>query len=224
MLDKPLQTRITPALQWLARRLIRMGFTADSLTAFGFLIGLLAAAAIATQHYSAGLCLILLSRLCDGLDGAVARLTQPTDRGSFLDITLDFLFYAFIPLSFAVASPAANALAAAALLAAFMGTGSSFLAFATLAEKRGIASSRAAAPQQGLKKGFYFLGGLTEAAETLLCFIAMCAWPQHFAPIAYGFAALCAGTIAMRIYKGYTTFKPTPDSVKPLPSPKDHHL
>jgi hypothetical protein len=62
---------------------------------------------------------------------------QPTDRGAFLDITLDFLFYASIPLAFALADPAANALPAAVLLAAFIGTGSSFLAFAVLAERRG---------------------------------------------------------------------------------------
>lgn len=60
---------------------------------------------------------IFLSRLCDALDGAVARQGQPTDAGGFLDITLDFLFYASIPLAFAVADPGANALAAAVLLA-----------------------------------------------------------------------------------------------------------
>ncbi|MFM6999566.1 MAG: CDP-alcohol phosphatidyltransferase family protein [Limnohabitans sp.] len=77
--------------------------------------------------------LLLASRLLDGLDGSVARLTQPTDAGGFLDIALDFVFYAAIPLAFAVAQPATNALPAA-LLASFIGTGSSFLAFAALAE------------------------------------------------------------------------------------------
>jgi phosphatidylglycerophosphate synthase len=140
-----------------------------------------------------------LSRLADGLDGAVARLTQPTDRGAFLDITLDFLFYASIPLAFAVADPAANALPAAVLLAAFVGTGSSFLAFAVLAERRGMKSV------QYPQKGIYYLGGLTEATETLLCFALMCLWPMHFAWWAYGFATLCAMTIATRIVGGWRT-------------------
>jgi hypothetical protein len=91
--------------------------------------------------------------LLDGLDGSVARLTQPTDAGGFLDIALDFVFYAAIPLAFAVANPATNALPAAALLASFIGTGSSFLAFAALAEKRGLTDT--ALPG----KSFYFLGG-----------------------------------------------------------------
>jgi phosphatidylglycerophosphate synthase len=139
----------------------------------------------------------LLSRLLDGLDGAVARASTPTDRGGFLDITLDFLFYAAIPLGFAFADPAANALPAAVLLASFIGTGSSFLAFAALAEKRRLADT--ALPG----KSFYFLGGLTEATETIAAFAAMCLWPQWFGPIAYGFAALCAITTALRIGWGW---------------------
>ena len=93
--------------------------------------------------------------------------------------------------------PAANALAAAALLASFMGTGSSFLAFAVLAEKRGLTDT--ALPD----KSFYFLGGLTEATETIAVFAAMCLWPSVFAPLAWGFAALCGVTTALRIGWGW---------------------
>ena len=197
MLDRAAIALLRPGLQWLARGLVRAGIGADAVTLCGFALGLGAAAAIALGAPRAGLALLLLSRLMDGLDGAVARLTRPTDRGAFLDITLDFLFYASIPLAFAVADPAANALAAAVLLAAFIGTGSSFLAFAVLAERRGLKS------RDFPQKGIYYLGGLTEASETLICFALMCLWPQHFAAWAYGFAALCALSIATRIVGGW---------------------
>jgi phosphatidylglycerophosphate synthase len=197
MLDRATLGLLAPLLQGAGRRLARAGVGADALTLAGFGLGLAAAVAIARQAPLAGLGLILASRLCDGLDGAVARATRPTDRGAFLDITLDFVFYASIPLAFAVADPAANALAAAVLLAAFIGTGSSFLAFALLAERRGLRS--AAYPNKGL----YYLGGLTEGSETLLCFAAMCLWPGHFAPIAYGFAALCLPTLMARLLAGW---------------------
>jgi phosphatidylglycerophosphate synthase len=196
MLDRAANAALMPLLQAGARALVRAGIGADAVSVAGFAVGLAGAAAIALQSHLLGLALLLASRLCDGLDGPVARLTQPTDRGAFLDITLDFLFYASVPLAFAFADPAANALAAALLLAAFIGTGSSFLAFAVLAQKRGIAS------RDYPNKGLYYLGGLTEATETLLAFAAMCLWPQHFAAIAYGFAALCALTIATRIVGG----------------------
>ena len=186
---------LKPLLDAGAGVLARRGIGADAVTLAGFAIGIAAAVMIAFGLPGWGLALLLVSRLADGLDGAVARQTHTTDRGAFLDITLDFLFYASIPLAFAVADPRANALPAAVLLSAFIGTGSSFLAFAVLAERRGLAS--AAFPQ----KGFYYLGGLTEATETLICFGLMCVWPERFAWWAYGFAALCALTIVTRIVR-----------------------
>ncbi len=196
MLDRAANAALMPLFQVIARGLVRAGVGADAVTLVGFAIGVAAAGSIAMQNYPLGLALLLTSRLADGLDGPVARLTQATDRGAYLDICLDFLFYASIPLAFAIADPAANALPAAVLLAAFIGTGSSFLAFAALAQKRGLASN------DFPNKGIYYLGGLTEATETLICFALMCLWPERFAWWAYGFAALCALTIATRIIGG----------------------
>ncbi|QHE75450.1 CDP-alcohol phosphatidyltransferase family protein [Hydrogenophaga sp. PBL-H3] len=201
MLDRVIQQALKPVLNRLARTLVRAGVGADALSFIGFALGMAAALSIVFQHFAAGLVLLLLSRLMDGLDGAVARATTPTDRGGFLDITLDFLFYASIPLAFAVGDPVHNALPAAVLLASFIGTGSSFLAFAIVAAQRGLTST--ALPD----KSFYFLGGLTEATETIAAFVAMCLWPQWFAPIAYGFAALCAITTVLRIGWGWQRFK-----------------
>jgi phosphatidylglycerophosphate synthase len=197
MLDRAAIALISPLLRRIARPIARAGIAADAVTLAGFATGVSGAAAIAAGMPLAGLALILLSRLCDGLDGAVARLGAPTDRGAFLDIALDFVFYASVPLAFALADPAANALAAAVLLAAFVGTGSSFLAFAVLAARRGIANPRL--PQ----KGFYHLGGLTEATETLACFAAMCLFADWFAPLALCFAALCALTTVARLWAGW---------------------
>lgn len=197
MLDRSATRLISPAIQRIARVLVRAGLSANQLTLTGFGIGMLAALLVGGQHYLAGIGAILLSRLCDGLDGAMARETRPTDVGGFLDIALDFIFYAAIPLGFAFADPSRNALAAATLLAAFVGTMASFLAFAVLAAKRNLNSL--AYPD----KAFYFLGGLTEATETLGCFVAMCLWPQHFALLAYGFAGLCLITTLTRIWWGW---------------------
>jgi phosphatidylglycerophosphate synthase len=200
MLDRYATVLIRPPIAATARLLVRAGLGANTITVVGFLIGVLAAILIANGAYLAGAMAIFASRLCDGLDGAVARLTQATDAGGFLDIALDFLFYASIPLAFAIGNPTEHALPAAVLLAAFIGTGSSFLAFAVLAAKRGLQDL--ATPG----KSFYFLGGLTEATETLAFFIAMCLWPAHFDVLAYAFAALCGITIATRIWWGWKAF------------------
>ncbi len=208
MLDRFVLSLIRPPLQVMARALVRAGVGANALTWSGFAVGLTAAALISQGMFGAALLAIALSRLCDALDGAVARLTQVTDLGGFLDITLDFVFYASIPLAFAVVDPVHNALAAAVVLAAFVGTASSFLAFAVLAAKRDPHSL--AYPE----KSFYFLGGLTEGTETLAFFAAACFWPQHFAALAYGFATLCAFTLISRVRWGLQSFsEPTTSKV-----------
>jgi phosphatidylglycerophosphate synthase len=206
MFDRQAQGLITPFLNRCARWLSARGVGADALSLTGFALGMVGAGFITAGLYGWALIPLGASRLCDGLDGAVARQTRPTDRGAFLDIALDFLFYASVPLAFAIANPAQHALPAAVLLAAFIGTGSTFLAFAVLAERRQLSS--AAYP----RKGLYYLGGLTEAGETLAFFAAMCLWPAAFPVLAYAFAALCALTITTRLLAGWTLLKDPPAS------------
>jgi len=190
----PLSLALEPPARWLAARV-----SADQITLVGFGLGVLAVPALALGWFQLALVLILLNRLADGLDGAVARINGPTDRGTFLDVALDFVFYALVPLGFALADPA-NALPAAVLIAAFVGTGSSFLAFSVIAAKRGLGA------RDYPTKGIYYLGGLTEGTETIVVFAAMCLWPIAFAPLAYIFAAACLVTTLMRWHMGWTTF------------------
>lgn len=202
MIDARLLPAIKTVLQPPARALAGLGVSADSVTLIGFGFGLIAVFSVSLGWMTTALMFLLLNRLCDGLDGTIARLSTPTDRGAFLDIALDFVFYALFPLGFALLDPASNALAAAVLIAAFVGTGSSFLAFATIAAKRG--ETAAAFPS----KGIYYLGGLTEGAETIALFVVMCLLPEWFAPLAYGFALACAATTVLRWLHGWRSFGP----------------
>lgn len=201
MLDNQMRKLIDPPLNRIGGWLASKGITANGVTLIGFGIGMLAALAIMFQFYLLGLILLLASRLADGLDGAVARASAPTDLGGFLDITLDFFFYGAIPMAFAIANPEANALAAAILLAGFYATGSSFLAFAIMAEKRNITTT-----SKGIKSLFY-IGGLAEGTETIAVFVAFCLFPNWFAWIAYVFAAICFVTAANRVVIGWMSLK-----------------
>lgn len=200
MFDRQLITAARQPLQKIASGLISSGITANQMTVAGFIAGLTAVPLIITGHMLWALVSILLNRLADGLDGTMARLTGPTDRGAFLDSVFDFLFYSAIPLAFAFAAPEQNSLAAAVLIYSFVGTYCSFLAFAVLAAKRGITS------MEYPDKGFYYLGGLTEGTETILLFVVMCLFPAWFPVLAYGFAALCLLTIISRIATGIRIF------------------
>ena len=200
MLDRQLSAVQAAFLRPIAARLSSCGVAADTLTVTGFMFGAGSAVLIGTGFEKTALIPFFVNRLVDGLDGAVARLTGPTDRGAFLDIALDFAFYAMVPLAFAIANPADNAMAACLLLASFMGTASSFLAFAVIAAKRGVSSTHF--PQ----KGIYYLGGLTEGTETVIAFTAMCLWPGQFPIIATVFAVLALLTTLMRWFWGWRVF------------------
>ena len=189
MLDSHLHPRLKPLLNAVAGALDRPA------------IGVLALPFLALGWYGAALAAILLNRLLDGLDGALARRRGLTDAGGFLDIALDFLFYALVPFGFILADPLNNALAGGWLLFAFIGTGSSFLAFAALAARHQIANPGYA------HKSLYYLGGLTEGSETILLFVLGCLFPAHFAWLAWLFGALCWLTTATRICSGYQTLK-----------------
>lgn len=181
------------------RLLARVGITANQISFIGFGFGLAAALAVMFGSELAAVLLIAANRICDGLDGAVARASGTSDLGAYLDITLDFLFYSAVPFAFAVADPE-KALAASFLIFSFVGTGSSFLAFAIIAQKRGISTEIRG------KKGFFHLGGLTEGSETIIFLLLVAYWPDLFVPLAWVFGSLCWVTTTTRVWHAFDRF------------------
>lgn len=191
MFDARLRSLIDPPLNAVGRVLARRGIGANAVTLAGLVPALGAAFAIAHGHFVVGLFLILLNRLLDGFDGAVARAGTTTDFGGYLDTLADYVFYVAVPVAFGLAAPA-NTVAAMVLIASFTLTCASFLVFAAIAAKRGAETTK-----HGVKS-FFYSTGLAEGAETIAVFIAMCLWPAQFSAIAIGFAALCLLTVVQR--------------------------
>lgn len=201
MLDGHVRRRIDPWLERAGSALAARGITANTVTITGFLLGLAAAVAIVLDSYVWAFVLIGVSRVCDGLDGAVARATEKTDFGGFLDIVLDFAFYGLIPFAFILADPYENGIAGGLLLLSFYINGASFLAFSIMAEKRGLSTDVRGA------KSLYFTTGLAEATETIAVFLAFCLFPQWFSEIAVIFALVCFYTALSRIVLARASFK-----------------
>lgn len=200
MFDAAIRPHIEKPLARMASHLVRWGLSANAVTAMGFLLGMGAAGLVASGQFIPGLLVFLLSRLLDGLDGAVARQTRLTDLGGYLDITLDFIVYASMVMGFALADPSRNALAAAFLTTSFMAPASTFLAYAIFAAKRGITTEIRG------RKSMYYLGGLTEGFETILTLSLMCVFPQWFAVIAVIYAVMCWITGGTRIAAAMQAF------------------
>ena len=192
MFDSAIRKKIDPPINTLAILFVKQGISANQITIIGFFLGLLSIPSLALHHYYLALFFILLNRLFDGLDGAIARQTEITHTGAYLDIVLDFIFYSGVIMGFVLAQPD-NALYGALLIFSFIGTGSSFLAFAIFAEKLNLSTNL-----QG-KKSFYYLAGLAEGGETIICLSLMCLYPEYFWLISLGFAIICFLATILRI-------------------------
>ena len=200
MLDHRINKIIHPIMNGLANQ-IPCRISANTITLAGFAVGAMVIPLLWFKMYSTAMVLILVNRFLDGLDGAVARKCGTTNLGGYLDITCDFIFYSVVIMGFALAVPENNSLAAAFLIFSFIGTGSSFLAFAAAAEKQGISSD-----DHG-HKAFYYLGGMTEGTETILFFVIICLYPEYFPLMAVVFGIICWITVLGRFGSAFTLLR-----------------
>ncbi len=193
MFDTQLRHWIDPPLNRLGSMLVETRIKPNDITIAGFAIGIIAVPLIALQYYKLAFAFVLVNRLMDGLDGALARQSSVTHAGGYLDIVLDFIFYSSVVFGFALAQPD-NAIYSAFLIFSFIGTGTTFLAFAIFAQKLGLHSNH-----QG-EKSFYYLAGLAEGFETILALGLMCLLPDYFWLIALLFGLLCWISTLVRIF------------------------
>ena len=193
MFDPLLRRVIDPPLDRAGALLARLPFGANAWSVAGLVVGLLAVPLLAWERFDLALVAILVNRLVDGLDGAVARHKGPTRFGGYVDIMCDMAFYAAVPVGFALARPE-FAPWAALLLASFVCTGTSFLGRALLAQQRGE-------PDDGTRgaKSFFHSAGLIEGGETIAAFVLFCLFPSAFPALGGTVAALCFITAVARV-------------------------
>lgn len=190
MLDRRARALVARPLERAARRLAGAGVSADSVTAFGFALGVGACVAAATEQWIAALGLWLANRLADGLDGPIARLRGASAAGGFADIMADFTVYGGFVLAVAIARPEAR-LACVALFFAYYVSGVAFLAWSATAEQL-----RRDRPDE---RSLHFVGGIAEGTETIVAYAAFCLLPERAELIAWVFAALVAVTAIQRV-------------------------
>lgn len=193
MFDASLRARFGEAVEAAGEMIARTRVSGDALTAAGVVFCVPLFVALAQGAYGWALLFVILNRLMDLLDGPVARARGPSPLGGYFDIGSDYIFYGGFVFFFALGQPE-SALAAAFLLFSFVLSGTTFLAFAILAERYGW-ETRA----QG-RKSFFYQRGLAEGTETFLAFVLMCLLPQGFAVFAVIFGILCMATAAQRVW------------------------
>jgi phosphatidylglycerophosphate synthase len=195
MIDKALRAPKEFAMALAVRGPIRR-IHPTTVTVLAAVVGVAAATAAWQGAYLPALGLWAVNRVLDGLDGTLARLTgKQSDLGAYLDIVLDHLIYAAIPLGLAAAAgtPAAL-LALAALLASFYINGASWMYLAAILEKR-----QAGAAAQGEITSVTMPAGMIEGAETVVFYSLFLLLPGVIIPLFYLMAALVFVTAAQRV-------------------------
>ncbi len=199
MLDAFIRPIIDPPLDKFGAIVSRAGVSPNVITIIGFCVGLGAILLIALEAYGYGLAFVILNRLFDGLDGGVARHNGVSDIGGYLDIVCDFIVYSGVAFAFAVAMPE-TAPWVAFLIFSYVGATSSFLAYAILAERHGLKTSKRG------QKSIYYLGGICEGTETIAVMVIMCLRPDWVVPVAFTYGIMCWLTCLGRSMQAWRDF------------------
>ena len=199
MFDRQIQNFTQKPLQYIAKLFLKF-ISPNQMTLIGFGFGILMCISIVIDQYLIGIVFLSLNRLCDGLDGAMARLTAPTPLGGYLDIVLDFLVYGGFVLSFGITDQN-NTFLSMVLLFCYIGTGTTFLAKAAI-----LPSLTHQNQNNDIPKSFYYAVGLVEGTETIVFMILCLLFPNMFNYLSSIFIVLCLITIVNRIIVCYKEF------------------
>jgi len=183
---------------WLApiARTLGPRIAPTTITWVGFVIGLASAAAILTGAMGPALALWIANRILDGLDGTQARIHgHSSEFGAYLDIVLDFIVYAAIPLAIvARAETQAVAFAGMVLVASFYVNAASWMFLAAVLEQRNTGAAA-----RGESTTVTMPPGLIGGAETIAFYTAFLLWPAQQRVLFLAMAALVALNIIGRL-------------------------
>ena len=203
MFDRRIQKFTQKPLVLIAKIIIKL-IKPNHMTILGFILGLLMCVLVFFQFYLTALILLVLNRLCDGLDGTMARLTIPSPLGGYLDIVFDFTIYSGFVLAFGL-SNSNYTMISMVLLFLYIGTGTTFLARAAIQTQLDKIPESSDSKKE-LPKSFYYSSGLIEGTETTIFMILCLLLPNFYIFISIIFGILCLITFVSRIVVCYKEF------------------
>ncbi len=172
------------------------GVSPAAITWLALVAGLASAGAVAVGRPGAALVLWLVNRTLDGLDGTQARAHgRESQFGAYLDVVLDFVVYAAIPLGIVVGTRTYEvAFSGMALLAAFYVNAASWIYLAALLEQR-----RDGAGARGEMTTVTMPPGLVAGTETVVFYSLFLAFPTYAPALFVAMAVLVLLTVGLRL-------------------------
>jgi phosphatidylglycerophosphate synthase len=158
------------------------------------------------HSYFLAILFLFLNRLCDGLDGVMARQTSPSPLGAYLDIILDFIIYAAFVLVFSLQNEI-NLLAGVFLLFSYICTGTTFLTQAIIQPQLDYSQRDQDDVKDEIPKSFIYASGLIEGSETIFFMFICLILPKTFPILGFLFGMLCLITAIARVIIFYKKYK-----------------
>ena len=196
MFDRHLQKFTQKPLSFFAKIILKY-LSANQITSIGFILGLIMCILIYLKLFFLAIFFLILNRICDGLDGVMARLKVPTYLGAYLDIVLDFIFYSGFILIFGILDTS-NIVISCLLLFSYICTGTTFLANAIIQPKLDLLQKNKSLDMD-IPKSIYYSAGLIEGTETILFMIICLLFPNLYFFFGLFFTVLCLLTALSRI-------------------------
>lgn len=192
-------------------RAIPPGLSPNTITWISLLPGILAAVCAAFGLRGWALAAFASNRLLDGLDGVVARMRgRQTDYGGYLDIMVDFVVYAALPIGVWLGSSAAaaaegtaaagraGAIPLVALLAVFYVNAASWMYLSAVIEKRrGLGGDHTGGNAH--LTSVTMPTGVVEGTETILFFALFLLLPDHYAVLFWIMSVATAAGVVQRL-------------------------
>jgi len=204
MFDRSIQRLTQKPLSILGKFLLKI-FKPNQITIIGFFFGIVMCFLIFIHSYFLAILFLFLNRLCDGLDGVMARQTSPSPLGAYLDIILDFIIYAAFVLAFSLQNEI-NLLAGVFLLFSYICTGTTFLTQAIIQPQLDYSQRNQDGIKDEIPKSFIYASGLIEGSETIFFMFICLILPKAFPILGFLFGILCLITAMARViifYKKY---------------------
>ena len=204
MFDRSIQRLIQKPLSFLGKFLLKI-LQPNQITFIGFFFGILMCFLIFIHSYFLAILFLFLNRLCDGLDGVMARQTSPSPLGAYLDIILDFIIYAAFVLVFSLENEI-NLLTGVFLLFTYICTGTTFLTQAIIQPQLDYSQQQDSIEDE-IPKSFIYASGLIEGTETIFFMFLCLIMPKAFPILGFLFSVLCLITAIARVIIFYKKYK-----------------
>jgi phosphatidylglycerophosphate synthase len=205
MFDRSIQRLTQKPLSILGKFLLKI-FKPNQITIIGFFFGIVMCFLIFIHSYFLAISFLFLNRLCDGLDGVMARQTSPSPLGAYLDIILDFIIYAAFVLVFSLQNEI-NLLTGVFLLFSYICTGTTFLTQAIIQPQLDYSQQDHDDVKDEIPKSFIYASGLIEGSETIFFMFICLILPKTFPILGFLFGMLCLITAIARVIIFYKKYK-----------------